>query len=39
LTPPSQADLLRAALDEAWPPDRLGAELDAYERRHAADPP
>jgi ectoine hydroxylase-related dioxygenase (phytanoyl-CoA dioxygenase family) len=34
LTPPSQADIMRAAVDEAWTSGRLAGELDAYDHRH-----
>ncbi|MDT0571306.1 phytanoyl-CoA dioxygenase family protein [Streptomyces sp. DSM 3412] len=33
LAPPSQADLLRQAVDEAWEPERLRRELEAAGRR------
>ncbi|MEE1761255.1 phytanoyl-CoA dioxygenase family protein [Streptomyces sp. SP18BB07] len=33
LAPPSQADLLRQAVSEAWDPERLGRELEAVGRR------
>ena len=33
LTPLSQADVLRRALDECWTIDQLTAELDALDRR------
>jgi hypothetical protein len=39
LTPPSQADVLRAALDARWPLERLAAELDAHDRRRSSRPP
>jgi ectoine hydroxylase-related dioxygenase (phytanoyl-CoA dioxygenase family) len=35
LTPPSEADILRAAVDHAWTSARLAVELDAYDQRHA----
>ncbi len=35
LTPPSQSDVLRTAVDNAWTLDQLSAELDAHDhRRH-----
>ncbi len=33
MAPPSQQDLLRQALAETWPPERLGAEIDAHAAR------
>ena len=33
LTPPSQADVLRRALDETWTVERLSDALDAHGRR------
>jgi hypothetical protein len=33
LTPPSQAGVLRRALDEAWPVEQLSSALDAHDRR------
>jgi ectoine hydroxylase-related dioxygenase (phytanoyl-CoA dioxygenase family) len=35
LTPLSQADILRRALDESWTIERLRCELDEHERRRA----
>jgi ectoine hydroxylase-related dioxygenase (phytanoyl-CoA dioxygenase family) len=32
-TPPSQADVVRRALDESWTVDRLSEALDAHDRR------
>jgi ectoine hydroxylase-related dioxygenase (phytanoyl-CoA dioxygenase family) len=37
LTPRSQADVVRAALAEAWTPDQLRFELVAHEHRRTAD--
>ena len=37
LTPRSQADVVRAALAEAWTPDQLSFELVAHEHRRTAD--
>ena len=34
LAPPSQADLVNQALDEDWPPPRLGQELHLHGERH-----
>ena len=34
LAPPSQADLMSRALDEDWPPPRLGQELYLHGERH-----
>ncbi len=38
LSPPSQADILRAALSGTWTPDQLSSELDVHHRRHTTDP-
>jgi ectoine hydroxylase-related dioxygenase (phytanoyl-CoA dioxygenase family) len=38
LTPPSQADVLRAAVRGRWPLERMRTELDAHDRRRSSRP-